>query len=190
MSKPNKYFDFLLVSVFGFYIITGVCHHFAEGSVIYLNNVLAAILLILGVILKVSNKEKGKFVVLLLLVLSTFGIINFVVATVARVGTPVSDSFAFIQYPGIDPITLLILIIYCIVNRNFFFECYSLLFHGSKQYQRSESDKKVEFYYKKFVESTNDELVGFYKMYNEYPVEAQVALKQIHEERNLNILSF
>jgi hypothetical protein len=190
MNKPNRYFDILLLLIFSFYLITGIYHHFVDGFVIYLNNILAAILLVIGVILKLRGNPNGRFVVIVLLLLSTFGIINFVVAMVARVGQPVSGAFSFIQYPGIDPITLLILIIYCIVNRSFFWECYSLLFHGSKEYQESESDKKVDFYYKKFAESTDEELGGFYKIYNKYPEEAQIALKKLHEERDLNFISF
>ncbi len=190
MSKPNKYFDFVLLSIFSFFVGLGIYQFFIDGFIAYLNNILAAILLIYGIFLKIKNTDKSRFVVIVLLVLSTFGIINFVFATVARIGDLPTNSFAFIQYPGVDPITLLILIIYCVVNRTFFFECYHLLFHGSGEEQKLESEKQVEFYYKKFSTIKEDELESIFKIYNEYPIEAQMALKAIHEERGLNFLSF
>lgn len=190
MIKPIKYFDIILLSIFSFFVVLGIYQYLVDGFVVYLNNILAAILLIYGIFLKIKKDAKGRFVVIGLLALSTFGIINFVFATVARIGESPANSFAFIQYPGIDPITLLILIIYCFVNRSFFWECYHLLFHGSEEDQKSESEKQVEFYYKKFSDSTDDELERFYKVYKEYPIEARVALKRIHEEKDLNFLSF
>jgi hypothetical protein len=190
MIKPNKYFDFILLSTFSFFVVLGIYQYFVDGFTVYLNNILAAILLIYGIFLKVKRYDKSRFVVICLLALSTFGIINFVFATVARIGELPTNSFAFIQYPGIDPITLLIFIIYCFVNRSFFWECYHLLFHGTGEAQKRESEKQIEFYYKKFSTIKNDDLERIFKIYNEYPVEAQMALKAIHEERRLKFLSF
>ncbi len=188
MIKPNKYIDIFLLTLLAFLIILGLYRYFADGAVVYLNNILAAVSLVYGIILKIKNSNRGRYVVITLLLLSTVGILNYIVSMIARVGSSSTDTFSFIQYPGIDPLTLPILIIYCVINRSFFWECYSLLFHGSKEYRQSESDKKVDFYYKKFTESTDEELVRIYSMYNEYPVEAQVALQNIKQERNLDVI--
>ena len=60
---------------------------------------------------------------------------------------------------------------------------YQLLIRGSEKEQNEELSKKIEFYYNKFNGCSNSELVDIFKMYNEYPVEAQLALKRIKEEK-------
>jgi hypothetical protein len=84
-----------------------------------------------------------------------------------------------------DPLAFLLLLFYCLINRRNILK----LFFASEVEQTDKSNKQIDFYYSKFNSYTHDELNDIFKMFKDYPPEAQLALRRIHEEKNLSFLT-
>jgi hypothetical protein len=122
MDKPNKYFDIGLLVAFLIWLVLAVYRHFADDYVLYLNNILALILLATGILIKGLKSKYSNYVLIALLLLATFNIINFSAEVFTfNMGytSSTNNGLLSVVYPGINPIVLLLLIIYCIVNRRF-----------------------------------------------------------------------
>lgn len=65
-------------------------------------------------------------------------------------------------------------------------DLYHLVTRGSEKEQKEELSKEIEFYYNKFNDCSNIELVDIFKMYNDYPVGAQLALNRIRKEKGID----
>jgi hypothetical protein len=122
MDKPNKYFDIGLLVAFLIWLVLAVYRHFADDYVLYLNNILALILLVTGILIKGLKSKYSNYVLIVLLLLATFNIINFSAEVFTfNMGytSSTNNGLLSVVYPGINPIVLLLLIIYCIANSRF-----------------------------------------------------------------------
>ena len=192
MIKPNKYVDWIFLTLLGITLCLTFYRHYTNGYIISVNNVFAVFCFSGGVSTKLISRERGSYVVLILLLLATLNVINFTIG-VSSVHFGIlgkdGDSISY-QYPGIDPFFLLGLLIYWIINRKAVRQIWETLYYGSEKEQVIEVKSKVDFYYQKFKDCKEEELKQIFNMYNDYPSEAQCALRKIHEERNLSLVNF
>jgi len=192
VKKPNKYVDVVFLILLGLSLCLTFYRHFADGYVISINNILALILFVTGVFIKIKNSEKGKYVVLILLLLATLNIINFTIGVgtvhIGNLGS--GDESLSYAFPGIDPLFFLILLIYWIINKKAIRSIWDRIYHGSEKEQVDRISTGIDFYYNKFNAYNEEGLNDAFKMYKDYPVEAKEALKKIHQERNLSLMEF
>ena len=79
---------------------------------------------------------------------------------------------------------------YCSTNVKLVIEAFNIIRHGDDNEVKSKLEVGVKFYYEKFNSFSSEELKEVYKIYNEYPNEARIALRQIHEEKKLAYLNY
>jgi len=191
MIKPNKYFDIFILLLLAVSLFFTFYRHYSDGFVISINNILALVLFIGGVFFIFKNQEKGNYVVIILLILATIKIINFTIAVSSiHIGNLDNngDSLDY-GYPGLDPLFFLIFLIYWIINRKAIRLIWDRLYHGSEKEQEDKFNIAVDFYYNKFNSYEADQLNDVLKMLKDYPAEAQYAIKKIHDERKVSLLS-
>ncbi|GAB3923460.1 hypothetical protein [Mucilaginibacter myungsuensis] len=155
-----------------------------SNDVMFINETFALLLLIGSTVAKWSRSNKIQLVIFLALFVPLFSLLNYTytVEDGDTITTYHSARFSSL----VDPIVFLILVVFLGMNLSVIIK----FFKGSDEDITDKSDKLTTFYYDKFNSSDERELIGLYKMYNDYPLEAQIALRKIHEERNLNILNF
>ena len=171
-----------ILLVLGYLLVVAVFLHFNNGYVFSLNYYVGFVAWIVVVCYKVFYKDI-KYGVLVLLLLSFFNIIVFTVSissfTVGFLGSNIVS-------PGIDPLISTILIIYCNVNRDLVTGFYRKFFKASEQELKEKEEREIEFYYKKFITRSIDELADINRDFKQYPLEAQIALKKIYKEKGFN----
>jgi hypothetical protein len=191
MSKISKYTDVAIICLIGYLIAVAIFQHFTQNITLSLNFYIGVAAWLFTVWFKTS-KNDAKYAVFILLLCAVFNIILFTasVSSFGRVYYLYKGDNLNIASLGLNPFILLIFLLYFSVNRKVGLELYTNVFYGSDKEAELKTNKEIEFYYIKFNDSTYEELVKFYKNYKSYPLSAQVALKKIHEERELSIMNF
>ena len=186
MSKKNL-IDIITLTVIGLFISIGLFHHFSNNYILSVNFYLGCICCIVIGFYKYYTR-KGKYLVFLLLVFLTFNILlcSASIATFESVHYLYNDGEIIVASPGVNPLLLLLLIIYSVIN----IDVVRTLFYGTEEEVSKKLNVSVDFYYKKFNSYSTEELADVFKIFKEYPAEAQMALKKIREERNLTFLEF
>jgi len=191
LSKISKYTDVAIISLMGYLMVVAIFQYFTQNITLSLNFYIGVAAWLFTVWFKTS-KNNAKYAVFILLLCAVFNIILFTasVSSFGQVYYLYKGDNLNIASPGLNPFVLLIFLFYFIVNRKVGLELYTNVFYGSDKEAELKTNKEIEFYYIKFNDSTYEELVKFYKNYKSYPLSAQVALKKIHEERELSIMNF
>jgi len=178
LLKRLKSVDVIYLVIFAGASIVTLFQSFVQGYLLSLNNYAAFIILIAVLILRKIRKDGFKAGVSVLLILSTFNITNYFVGqTNIHIGSGDADAFAF-NTPGIDPIWLVMLIIYCFLK----VDQIKLLLNGSHSEQLDEKEKLINFYYDKFAQCHPDEYKAAIENIEKYPEEAQIALQRLESE--------
>jgi hypothetical protein len=182
MAKATKYVDIGILIISLFLLGLFVNWQIANNDFI-INGTIALFLFSVSLIFKIFNFRKGQYPLFILLVILVFNIkLSFQISNGDGSTTYYSESFPSL---GFNPIVLLVLMVYIIVNLEVIAGLFKWLFHGSVKEQEQKKGINVNFYYDKFSRCSADELKGVLKMYNEYPEEAQIALEKIQQERNI-----
>lgn len=140
--------------------------------------------MITAVLTKVSSIKFYQFMLLILL-LGTFDIINFVIDPERNQQTEIFGISAY-HLPGFNPLLALLLILYVLINFNTVKTFILNLFNKRDR----DKDMMIDFYHHKYFEYSTDELKDVFAAYDQYPLEAQIALKEIHQLRRLDIKEF
>jgi hypothetical protein len=189
MSK-KKVVDLLFLVLIGYFISVGIFNHFVYGHTLSLNFYFGLIAWV-SVSYFILFTIKGNFLIFYLLVFGVFNVFVFS-SWLSSFGAVYyiyqSDDF-IISYLGINPFVLLLILIYFFINRSTIMSHIRRLTEGTEEEISLRFKNKVKFYYDKFNLYTSDELKDVYKIYDEYPEEAKMALREIHEERNLKYRS-
>jgi len=168
MIKPKKYVDVAFLVLLGLLISISISRHFEGGYVLSVYNYLGFILLLILISIKIIKPEKEWFLVLRLLILYALNIINFTV-----------EQF------NLNFIGLFLLIIYCCINKEMVIHLVKRTFAGSVGEQKERRDRMIRFYYDKFKICNTEEFDQIFSNFSKYPIEAQIALKQIKTEKEI-----
>ncbi len=154
------------------------------GFILSINEISAILLLLFSIRIVFLNSSKGQFLLLSMLFFTLFNLIS-VNYTVDNIEYS-SSVTAHIGKLSFNPIAFIFIIYFCIINRN------SLLtsFFGDEKERDDKRNKLMQFYYDKFKNCTLEELEKFFEMFDDYPQEAQLALRKIHREKELSIKIF
>jgi hypothetical protein len=147
------------------------------------NETLAMILFAISLIFKMYRIKIGQYLIFIFLLILLFNVIKF---SYTVVNGDVSTTYYSASFSSlsINPIVFVVLMLYMIVNRKVIVDLFQKLLHGSDKEQEEKQDKNVAFYYDKFNNYSSNELNDIFKMFYDYPVEAQIALKKIDKEGN------
>jgi hypothetical protein len=153
-----------------------------QGSIVTVNDFLALLLLLFSFQLVVYNSTFGQYLLLVLILICMTNAfeIHYQIGDVTYSSKTVFSLGAISFNPG----SFLLLILYCLINRRNLINILSKIRFGSEEERINKQTKMIDFYYSQFKESNAEELekaLGFFK---DYPEEAQIALKKIHQERN------
>ena len=110
-EPKSRYTDIAFLSLFGLLIVVSIIAHFRDGYVLSINNYVAFITwLIVGYNFFISDK-KWKYSVLVLLLLSTFNIINFYVAVINSSIYHINNELIF-NWPGFSGFYIIDIILF------------------------------------------------------------------------------
>ncbi len=182
MQKKYVIINYVLFTIFSGLLVLAIKSQIADGS-IFLNEDTAMLLLCMSFPLKIYNIKIARYIILVGLLVLLFSPLGY--SYTIREGNTSATSHETKFTSLISPVTFVILILFTAVNYSVMFELYYLLTKGSKKEQEDKANRDVEFYYKKFNECSADEFYESLKMCNDYPVEAQLALKRIKEEKDI-----
>jgi hypothetical protein len=177
--------DFIFIGALGILIINTITQSILFNYLLSINNYLGFAAWLLILLLRIFKSRIGRYGLGVLLILGLFNIINF---TLARVFLTVGFggvSKAPIETVGLNPIVLLVLIIYYFVNKKSINRILAHLFYGSQEEREREHQKKVDFYLKKFEDCDSNELDQMFNNLKDYPAEAQIALNQIRGQKTI-----
>ncbi|MCR8560964.1 hypothetical protein KXD93_25120 [Mucilaginibacter sp. BJC16-A38] len=181
MGRSYYYFTFSLVLVLFIITVRIIYLDFSENNSIALDDILAVLLLIFGIRLIVTGYRTGEYIILALILLSVLDLIKWHINL--NESYYISRSYFKISGLRFNVFAFLLLVFYCLINRAGLKYAVNYLLHGSAEEQRSDRDKKINFYYDKFNNCTQKELEDAFGMLKDYPVEAQIALYKIKEEK-------
>ena len=186
MRKWSKYFDiFFLVLIGALFGLSGI-NHFNRGFILTINTYLGFLCWLLVVILKIRKPEKYQFFVAYLLIFSTLNVISFTAESIAfGLSRLVEYKGIFFTMISINPISFILVIIYFVGNSSILKQLYKKLFKPGDLEISDEYKKQVMFYYEKFNVLSIDEFEGIIKNLNDYPLEAQEAIKKIMDKRKV-----
>ena len=157
--------------------------HFDNGFALSVNNLLAFICLIIAFAFKLFKVRKLPYLIFFILIFSSIDFLAYV-PQFSREDTSGTGLLSF-QPPGFNPVCILMLILYWLVNFNSIRNSFWALFD-----KRRHRDIMIEFYRDQFFNLPPDELEEALNIYDKYPEEAQFALREIHQKRKLNIRQF
>jgi hypothetical protein len=183
MRKKSQYIDAAFLAVIAVIIINTLYTYFNSNFLLSLNNYLGFAVWLITLILIIAKPQWGKFMLWPLLLLSAFNILNFTIETNSK-------SFSFgiggmaLNLPGVNLIFFTALLIYSLINRKTITLFFKKTFRPSEEELLKKQKTMTAFYFGKFVNYNSEEIEEVFKNYNDYPHEAQVALKQIKLAQN------
>ncbi|GAB2988066.1 hypothetical protein GCM10027049_30560 [Mucilaginibacter puniceus] len=180
MSKKAKHIDSIYLAILVCISLISIYRYLNDDYTLSVNNYAAFILLICVINYKVAFPNKGKYLVLGLLALSTLNIINFTIE-VFRVKVGVINEGANFDGIGFNLILFVLLISYSIINKDII----KSIFSYTNAEAADNENKMIAFYYEKFMKTDDDTFDTALSNINEYPYEAQIALRKIKEEKDI-----
>jgi len=146
-----------------------------------INEDFALAILTISPILKQYNLLKLQIALLFILLIPLLSVLHY---SYSFTDANITYTYGSGGFSGISPIVFLFLVIYIIINRSVIVNTFRRFRKGSESEQAIQHDKMVEFYYNKFKECSDYELLEIKSMYKEYPAEAQEAIDKINSEYN------
>jgi hypothetical protein len=184
MERKYNYFDISLFITL-LLIVVDVFYEDIAGTFFYtINDFLDIVLLIFSLRIVLTGKSgRERFLVIVFLLVCLFNLITFTYTVDG--GEYSSKSWLNIGHISFNPFTFLLLIIYGFIDRKYLTRFFKNVFYGSKEEQTDKRTKLINFYYNKFVNCTAEEFDKIFDDFEQYPFEAQIAMKKIKEEKIL-----
>ncbi|KQC01852.1 hypothetical protein [Pedobacter sp. Hv1] len=174
--------DYIFFGLTGLLIASTLILSQLYGHVLTINNYLAFVAWPIALFLRMKTYQGKRYPLGIILLLALFNIINFEIGGFSmKFGI---NSSIPIETPGINPIILLIVVAYYIINKERINHIISNFFKGTEEERSKEFQKTVDFYLHKFNACEEEELKGILKNFNDYPDEAKIALRQIQANQS------
>jgi len=189
MNKKAKYSDIIYLLFFAWLIGVTIVNYLTYNYTISINAYAGFLGWIIVIILKFRDNNKSRYGVITLLILAVFNIISF---TSESISFGLANTFwvgnLYFDYPGINPVILLLVIIYLLINWKFIKPLYQRFFTPSDEEFMKEYNKKVYFYYNKFSVYDDAQFNTVVSDIKDYPVEAQEAINKIAAQKAKYVL--
>lgn len=175
--------DFIFLALIGLIVVNTITQSIIFDYLLSFNNYLGFVCLPIVLASRILKPRAGRYAIVVLLLLSSFNIINFGIAKVS-----LSFSIGGLgEGIGLNPIMLIILIGYYLVNRRSINQRLSKYINGPADEQQNDQQKMVEFYVRKFENCAAEEMEAIIKNFNHYPPEAQIALKRVCNLKGISL---
>ena len=183
MSKISKYIDIVLLSFLGILLIDAVVRHFLAGFVLTINLYLGIIFWFIVLALRITKNKRTKVYLIGIVLLAALNIISFTVENFSFGNGNIREyGPIYFVIPGINPIFLLLLVIFSLIDYKFSIDFYRRTLKGSDKERSEEYIKQMNFYYGQFSACNKNELDFAIENLKEYPEPAQEALQIIISE--------
>jgi hypothetical protein len=184
MSKRAKYIDVFFLVLIGIAFCLSCVRHFEDGFTVPVNTYLGFLCWLTVIIVMFTRLAVKRFFVSYLLICSTLNIISFTASSIAFGSAHLIEYKGFYFTPiSINPVLLILSILYLICNGAIIKELYRKIFQASEGEMMEERRKEEKFYYEKFVGYNSDELDIVRKSFNDYPDAAKEAINRIMAEK-------
>jgi hypothetical protein len=175
--------DYIFLGILGLMIVNAL-YQFAFNHFVLTTNTYVGILgWAVTLFFALKDFRFSKYATAILLILGVLNILNFSVEA-ASTRIVFGDESPHFEWPGLNPITFLILIIYYIVNRKSINRILLNFIRGTEAEREEAFQKKVAGYLRNFEKFTPAELENMYKNVKEYPPEAQKAILTLYLKRS------
>ncbi|NEU06841.1 hypothetical protein GZH53_00820 [Flavihumibacter sp. R14] len=174
-------FDYIFLGVLGLLLANAVIQSYLYQYLLSINNYLAVIAWVIALTLRLGTSRYRRQAIGWLLILGTLNVLSFTLGRITISIGNISDTG--VEAISLNPIILAISIAYYLTNKTAVNRILTNVFQGTKDEQEKERDKQVHFYLNKFSECDSQELDTLLKNFDDYPPEAQTALKQIQTGR-------
>jgi hypothetical protein len=183
MSRQNIYINIVLLVIA--ILLTGVFVNWQiSNELFFANETIGLALLSISLIFKLLKLKGAQYVLFFMMIILLFQLVKFSFTITEGDASTTYHSGAFLSI-GFSPIVFVEFIFFILINRKVLFFFFGNLFYGYTEERKEKQLKKIDFYYNTFRGYSGDALVEAFKMLDDYPAEAQTALKQIKEERNI-----
>jgi hypothetical protein len=172
MKISKHYIDFFFLVFLGGMLTLAFYYHFSRSIEMPVNTYFGVVAWAISFIAFFLVNNRTFLFIITLLALFTFNVINFSVATA-------TISLGSNEHPFIEPLALLMLLIYVPLKRKSINE----LFKASPDDDKAKQETEIDFYYKKFNDDSTEDLDNLMKHFADYPPAAQIALTKIKSER-------
>ena len=142
------------------------------------SNYLGMLLWLISIALRLTNNRYGRHVLAVMLLLGTLNVASFGIGNVS-----LSVGFGSAKSIGVNPILLLILIVYVFVNKTSVKKVVKMMFFPSAEEHQLEHKKQTDFYLRKFEKCSDAELEIIKGNFNLYPPAAQDAITELCKVR-------
>jgi len=187
MDRKGRVVSLVIFGIIGILGLELFFWPFIATFFLSINANIALLLVLVSLIFKRYQIRRAQYVVFIILLLQSFNVVKFTFDILR--GDYSETSFLMnVGSLSISPIPFVLLLIYSVVNKKTLKDLIKKILHATEQEQIDNRNKQVIFYYNKFTNCSDDELVDIYQMFKDYPDEAQEALKKIHTEKGLSIL--
>jgi|GEM_PF-827986 len=180
--------DYIFFGLIGLLIVNTIIQSQLYDYVLSINNYLGFAFWTISLFLRLRNSRTKRYPLAFLLILGTLNVLNFGIGSVTLSFSIGNISDIPTERPGINPIILLVLIAYYLVNKKSINRILNNTFKGTEEEQRIEHQKTIDFYLKKFDACDEEEIKEILKNFNDYPNEAQIALRQIQSKNEPALL--
>jgi hypothetical protein len=174
MSKSKA--DIIFLVLIGLLLTNAFVQSYLYSYELSLNNYLGLILWVVVLISLLIKHKTRRLALAILIILGTFDVLSFSIGT-RTIGFSIGDMSTHLI--GFDPIIFLVLIAWYLVNHKRINQIISTSLYGNTSEIEEERKKQVEFYLKKFKELDKPELTKVINDIDQYPSEAQTAIRMI-----------
>jgi len=168
----------LFTTLLGFSIKSQV-----EDWSLFINEDFAMLLFCICFPLKIYDVKVWRYVILVALLILLFSPLSCSYTTIEGNIPTIHSEAKFNSL--VSPLTFFVLSLFLAFNYSAMIDLYQLLTKGSDKEQKEALAKEIEFYYNKFNDCSDSELVDIVKMYNDYPAGAKLALNRIRKEKRI-----
>lgn len=183
MQRKYLVINWLLVIIFITLLGFAIKFQLTDFSLL-INEDTATFLFCISFPLKIYNIKVGQYVILVALLILLFSPLSCSYTTIEDNISTVHSEAKFTSL--ISPLTFLVLVLFLAFNYSAMIDLYHLVTRGSEKEQKDELCNEIDFYYRKFNGCSETELIDIFKMYNDYPVGAQLALNRIRKEKGID----
>lgn len=169
--------DYAFLSLLGILLVISIVTVPTSEYVLNITNYLGIIAWSFVLVIRIIKPRLGRYFVACLILLTTLNLISF-----ELIRTSASIGFGSLSTPSVNPGAFLLLFVYYLINQESINNKIKQTFNGSVEEREVKRQKMIVFYMNKFEGLTPEEFETIYTNFKDYPVEAQVALKQLRSK--------
>lgn len=169
--------DFIFIGILGLLMANTIVQSIWQGNLLSINNYAGFALWAIAIILRFTKNRYRRFGLAALLLLGVLNITNLTIGSIS-----LNAAYGDVESPEINPLMLLLLIIYLLINKTEVKKTFNGIFFPNAEEQQQDQQRQIDFYYRKFDACSKEELEKIIDNFGQYPVPAQLALDKLRHK--------